>query len=583
MLHGEVSCYTSKPKCSECPLQSICPAAKSNVQVAAIPSKMNTKSIRVFKIFPTSGSIRFVNHQEDIAFENALVFLDTSEEARLRRVIGLRHHRDKTRFIARLFVTPESVFSNTFPMRGTHFLPNEVFLHSQRVSIDLESFLRKDKKKSNRLCVRIIQLGASAKSLYANTLPKRSSSSCRVFTGKFVCLREVTSDRRLDRLDLDFENSRNNICENVLSGLVDHVVRNENNEKLKKQRRVLMRLRRLYVSYLRSMSTMSSSNSSSSISPVKKMPMSRDHLNGVSETMAKMIVQISQELKSVSANRILTRRVLNESSSMEDIVKFQKNISIYALSEGTRVLVRCENNIYYTAIVLKSTRLHECICSLCFENFPVRYDLRVLEVVPEFFKEETEALSKCFRCQNFNYPLCFSECHQIQTISNSNQSFSANTSNQVKLTFQQWLESRKWKWRHLRDDESIRDDESTKRPRQDTSMMRHLDVEKKPIRIEMKTLDVEKKKPVRRIKKKKKIVRKIKTIKKKKMQKKRKRDRIDENLAYEEGIFVRSLNNETLRDVVKRLDLSQSATDLLELNLDRYDGLKLTSKLRSGT
>ena len=26
-----------------------------------------------------------------------------------------------------------------------------------------------------------------------------------------------------------------------------------------------------------------------------------------------------------------------------------------------------------------------------------------------------------------------------------------------------------------------------------------------------------------------------------------------------------------------------SATDLLELNLDRYDGLKLTSKLRSGT
>ena len=78
-------------------------------------------------------------------------------------------------------------------------------------------------------------------------------------------------------------------------------------------------------------------------------------------------------------------------------------------------------------------------------------------------------------------------------------------------------------------------------------------------------------------------MRQIKTIKKKKMQKKRKRDRIDENLAYEEGIFVRSLNNETLRDVVKRLDLSQSATDLLELNLDRYDGLKLTSKLRSGT
>ena len=240
MLHGEVSCYASKPKCHECPVQSICPAANVHVR-GAIQTKMKKqKSIRVFKIFPkVPNSIRFVDSRENVAdVRGALVYLDESEEARLRRFIGLRRHH-RTRFVARLFVTPSSMFQNTFPMRGTHFLPNEVFLHRQRVSVDLESFFN----ISNRLHVRIIQLGASARTLYANTLPKQSS--CRVFSGKFVCLREVTTDRRLDRLDLNLESSRKSICNSVLSGLVNHVVRNEENATLKKQREVLMRLRRM--------------------------------------------------------------------------------------------------------------------------------------------------------------------------------------------------------------------------------------------------------------------------------------------------------------------------------------------------
>ena len=87
-------------------------------------------------------------------------------------------------------------------------------------------------------------------------------------------------------------------------------------------------------------------------------------------------------------------------------------------------------------------------------------------------------------------------------------------------------------------------------------------------------------------KKKKKAVRNVNvTFRKSKKRKKAatKVEVIDQNLAFREHVLVRSLDNETLSDVVNRLKLNMTSKELLELNKERYEGLRLSSKLRLGT
>ena len=76
---------------------------------------------------------------------------------------------------------------------------------------------------------------------------------------------------------------------------------------------------------------------------------------------------------------------------MEDIVKFHEYID----HAHPKVSSSWEmGNIYYTAIVLRTRSMNASVP--CVENFPVRYDLRVLEVVPELFKEETKRFRNVF-------------------------------------------------------------------------------------------------------------------------------------------------------------------------------------------
>jgi len=609
MLHGEVCCYSSKPKCMQCPLEASCPAkiAQDHHRRLLIkPTK--TKTIQVFKIFPSSkDSIRFHHHNVPAQHEY-LVYLDKEEKARLRRLLGLRHTPSlMTRFSARVFVTPDATFQYRFPMRGTHFLPNEVFLHSESVTVDLKSFLKENRKK---LSIRAIQLGNSARSLYANTSPRTSAT--RVFSGKFVCVRQVNSDLRLERLDMNFQTFSMNICREVLSGLVNHVVRNEENEVLRKQRKILMRMRKMYTSYLmrskslslipeRRTSSSSSDEISSTISPSKMIvttatnSLNRHEINSISECCANLVIQVSQELLNVDSKLLVMSRILKRDTS--DILKFQSNARIVPLPNSTKVKVRCANNIFYNAIVLKSRRERECICSSSYSDYPIRYDLRLLDVVPEMQKDDI--LSRCFKCGNLNYSLCFPSCHQFAQLSPpSTTPTTISTSQTVqrtlvcddnnkdkkkkktKFTFHEWLSNRKQKWRRLRNEKYREEEEEEeeeenlkKKPRLDTSTHPIITTSTSTTTTTTSTATATKRKEINQKNK-----NKSNTLKKK-----RKRDKIDESLAFEERVFVKSLNNENLRDVVSRLELNVTPEVLLELNQERYAGLKLTSKLCEGT
>ena len=58
---------------------------------------------------------------------------------------------------------------------------------------------------------------------------------------------------------------------------------------------------------------------------------------------------------------------------------------------------------------------------------------------------------------------------------------------------------------------------------------------------------------------------------------------VDVERALREKSIVEAKSKETLKHVVKRLDLNISANELLRLNKERYDGLTLRSQLMNGT
>ena len=288
-----------------------------------------------------------------------------------------------------------------------------------------------EEERTARVSVRYLDIGHSTKSLFGHVSPLNAKTP--VFHGRFVCLRSITSsDMRLQKIDIlkwqEDEISHTETCRDVLNGLIEHVVRNQNNETLQRQRKILMRIRRRYLSYLRNVETPLSSTLSyvperdhnvapeSNMSPFKMRVTMRDEktsttikqMKSIAECMTTMIVKVSQDLVDVDTNRIVPKTHVSKTS---EILSFQHKISIWPLKKQTRVRVRCSENIYYDAIVLSSRREHDCICTSCFSEYPHMYRLRVLEVVPEMQTEEMEIMSRCAVCGKQNYTLCFSKCH----------------------------------------------------------------------------------------------------------------------------------------------------------------------------